>query len=146
MVVGGFANVIGFDRDRAFYPTVLIVIASYYVLFALMGEAQYPRLLFAEIAAGLLFLLLAVLGFKTSMWLVAGGVAAHGLFRLSCSPSSSHEYRHASVVARLLWLDRSRDWRVARGTAVDKTQGLGAGRRRLPDQCYGSWKSDHTER
>ena len=29
-----FARRVGFDRDRAFYPTVLIVIASYYVLFA----------------------------------------------------------------------------------------------------------------
>jgi hypothetical protein len=27
----------GFDRDRAVYPTLLIVIASYYVLFAVMG-------------------------------------------------------------------------------------------------------------
>ena len=25
---------VGFNRDRAFYPTMLIVIASYYVLFA----------------------------------------------------------------------------------------------------------------
>ena len=31
-----FARWVGFDRDRAFYPTVLIVIASYYVLFAAM--------------------------------------------------------------------------------------------------------------
>jgi hypothetical protein len=30
------ARSVGFDRDRAFYPTVLIVIASYYVLFAAM--------------------------------------------------------------------------------------------------------------
>jgi hypothetical protein len=34
LAVAGFAAVIGFDRERAFYPTVLIVIASYYVLFA----------------------------------------------------------------------------------------------------------------
>ena len=27
----GLATVVGFDRERAFYPTVLIVIASYYV-------------------------------------------------------------------------------------------------------------------
>jgi hypothetical protein len=32
-----FAAVVGFDRDGAFYPTVLIVIASYYALFAVMG-------------------------------------------------------------------------------------------------------------
>ena len=28
LVVAGFATMSGFDRDRAFYPTVLIVIAS----------------------------------------------------------------------------------------------------------------------
>jgi hypothetical protein len=32
-----FARSVGFDRDGAFYPVVLIVIASYYVLFAVMG-------------------------------------------------------------------------------------------------------------
>ena len=42
LAVGGFAAVIGFDRERAFYPTVLIVIASYYVLFAAMGASRSP--------------------------------------------------------------------------------------------------------
>jgi hypothetical protein len=28
---------IGFDRDRVFYPTLLIVIATYYALFAIIG-------------------------------------------------------------------------------------------------------------
>jgi hypothetical protein len=37
LVVGAFATTTGFDRDRAFYPTVLIVVASYYALFAVMG-------------------------------------------------------------------------------------------------------------
>ena len=31
---GLFAMWVGLDRDRAFYPTVMIVIALYYVLFA----------------------------------------------------------------------------------------------------------------
>jgi hypothetical protein len=31
LAVAGSAVAIGFDRERAFYPTVLIVIASYYV-------------------------------------------------------------------------------------------------------------------
>ena len=35
--VAGFARYVGFDRDRAFYPTVMIVIAAYYVLFAVMS-------------------------------------------------------------------------------------------------------------
>jgi hypothetical protein len=31
-----FARCVGFDRDRASYPIVMMVIASYYVLFAAM--------------------------------------------------------------------------------------------------------------
>jgi hypothetical protein len=36
VAVARFATAIGLDRERAFYPTVLMVIASYYVLFAAM--------------------------------------------------------------------------------------------------------------
>ena len=35
--IGLSATFLGLDRDRAFYPTVTIVIASYYALFAVMG-------------------------------------------------------------------------------------------------------------
>ena len=35
--VSVFAALAGFDRDRAFYPTLLVVIASYYVLFGAMS-------------------------------------------------------------------------------------------------------------
>jgi len=34
------ALLIGLSKDRAFYPTMLIVIASYYVLFAVMGGSR----------------------------------------------------------------------------------------------------------
>lgn len=30
-----FAKFSGFDRDKSFYPTILIVIAVYYILFAI---------------------------------------------------------------------------------------------------------------
>ena len=79
LVVGGFAAMSGFDRDRAFYPTVLIVIASYYSLFAVMGEFRYSTLEI-EIAVGLVFSVFAVFGFKKSLWLAAVGIAGHGLF------------------------------------------------------------------
>jgi hypothetical protein len=62
LAVAGSAAVIGFDRERAFYPTVLIVIASYYVLFAAMGASR--RTLIVEIVVAGCFLLVAVLGFK----------------------------------------------------------------------------------
>ena len=35
------ATMIGLDRDRAFYPTITIVIASYYALFAIMGQSVH---------------------------------------------------------------------------------------------------------
>ena len=73
-----FARRVGFDRDRAFYPTVLIVIASYYVLFAAMSESAETILL--ESAGMTMFLIAAVVGFKTNAWIVVGALAAHGIF------------------------------------------------------------------
>lgn len=75
-----FATGVGLDRDRAFYPTVTIVVASYYVLFAVMGGDM--RALGAESAVMLLFLLAAVLGFKRNLWVVAGALCGHGVFDL----------------------------------------------------------------
>jgi hypothetical protein len=68
----------GFDRDRAFYPTVVVVVASYYVLFAAMSGSG--RALVVESVVMTVFVLVAVLGFKFSSWLVAAALAAHGLF------------------------------------------------------------------
>jgi len=48
------------DRDRAFYPTVTIVIASYYALFAVMGASTNALVL--ESMAGAIFLAVAVSG------------------------------------------------------------------------------------
>ena len=39
VAVCAFAMVSGFDRERVFYPTVLIVVAHYYILFAAMGSS-----------------------------------------------------------------------------------------------------------
>ena len=72
-----FARWVGFDRDRAFYPTVLIVIASYYVLFAAMiGSIQTVVL---ESALMTLFVIAAVAGFKGSPWIIVGALAGHGV-------------------------------------------------------------------
>lgn len=79
VVVAGFARTIGFDRDRSFYPTVMIVIASYYPLFALMGASHHPELE-VEVAVGLVFVVFAAVGFRKNMWLVAAAIAAHGVF------------------------------------------------------------------
>jgi hypothetical protein len=78
LAVAGFAHVTGLDRDRAFYPTVLIVVAPYYVLFAVMGASG--RTLVMEIVVASVFLLVAVLGFKRSPWLVVAALMGHGVF------------------------------------------------------------------
>ena len=75
--VAAFARWVGFDRDRAFYPTVLIVIASYYVLFAAMIGSIETVLLESVVMS--LFVIAAVAGFKGSPWIVAVGLAAHGV-------------------------------------------------------------------
>ena len=74
----GLAVIVGLDRDRAFYPTVMIVIAVYYVLFAVMGGSE--RALILEIVVGTVFLLAAIVGFKTSLWFVAIALVGHGVF------------------------------------------------------------------
>ncbi|HJQ54629.1 MAG TPA: hypothetical protein VJ825_12385 [Gemmatimonadaceae bacterium] len=76
----GAGRLIGLDRDRAFYPTILMVIASYYVLFAVVGGSA--PVLIAECIVALIFFSAAVAGFKSSLWIVVVGLAAHGLFDL----------------------------------------------------------------
>ena len=72
------ARRIGLDRDRAFYPTAAIVIASYGVLFAVIGGSTAA--LVAELVAMGAFAVLAVVGFRSSPWLVVAAIAGHGLF------------------------------------------------------------------
>jgi hypothetical protein len=78
LAVGLFATVVRLDRDRAFYPTVTIVIAGLYVLFAAMGASTQALVL--ESIAGVGFIVAAVFGFKSSLWVVAAALAAHGIF------------------------------------------------------------------
>jgi hypothetical protein len=78
LAVAGFAVIIGLDRERALYPIVLIVAASYYVLFAVMAASG--RTLITEIAIASGFLLLAAIGYKRSLWLVAIALVGHGVF------------------------------------------------------------------
>jgi hypothetical protein len=87
VLVGLFASWTGLDQGRAFYPTVLMVVASYYALFAVMGGSNVD--LVAESLAGGVFVALAVAGFKRTLWLVVVGLAGHGLFDLF----------HGSVIA-----------------------------------------------
>lgn len=78
--VAALARLSGMDRDRAFYPAVAIVVASYYALFAAMGASN--SVLGAESAIAVAFTVLAVIGFRRSPWVVAAAIAGHGVFDL----------------------------------------------------------------
>jgi hypothetical protein len=120
--VGLFATRSGLDRDRAFYPVVTIVIASYYALFAVMGAS--PHALVLESLVGTVFLATAVWGFKSSLWLVVAALAAHGIFDLGHStvisnpgvPSWWPQFCltfDVTLAAYLAWLLRSGRLRAA---------------------------------
>ena len=80
LVIGVFATTVRLDRDRAFYPTVMIVIAFLYALFAVMGASTHALILESLVGAG--FLLAAVFGFRSTLWIVVAALAAHGIFDL----------------------------------------------------------------
>ncbi len=57
---------------------MMVVIASYYVLFAIMsGSTQAVS---AKAGVFFVFALVSVIGFRSNMWPVAGALAGHGLF------------------------------------------------------------------
>lgn len=78
VIVGLFAGALGLDKERGFYPVVLIVIAFLYVLFAAIAASTSAMI--AELLPALLFVTAAAVGFKKSLWLVVGGLALHGVF------------------------------------------------------------------
>ena len=80
LAVGALATRVGFDRGRAFYPVVLIVVASYYDLFAVMGGSL--SVLGVETLGLAAFLAVAVLGFRTNLWWIVAALAAHGVLDL----------------------------------------------------------------
>lgn len=55
----------------------MLVVASYYVLFAVTGGSTQTLLI--ETAVATAFLAVTLVGFKYSLWLVVGALAAHGI-------------------------------------------------------------------
>ena len=78
LVTAALGRLAGFDRERAFYATILMVIPCYYILFEVMGGST-PALLIAS-AATAVFFAIAIVGFRSNPWLIAGGLAAHGIY------------------------------------------------------------------
>ena len=72
------ATAVGLERDRAFYPTVTIVIATYYGLFAVIGGSLHALML--ESVGIVAFLVMSLIGFRFTLWWVVAALAAHGVF------------------------------------------------------------------
>jgi len=79
IAVGLFTTVSGFDRDRSVYPLILVVIASYYGLFAVMGGSFA---LFWETGVFVAFAFTATIGFRMNLWIVVVALVGHGLLDL----------------------------------------------------------------
>ena len=80
LAISASATALGLDRERVFYPAMMITIAAYYILFAAMGAST--NVVMVESAAAAAFMALAIIGFKTRLWLVVAALAGHGLFDL----------------------------------------------------------------
>jgi hypothetical protein len=120
VVVGISTTLIGMDRDRALYPTTLIVIAVLYDLFAVMGGST--NALVIESAFGVFFIGLAIAGFKKTLWFAVAGLALHGVFdfvhpHVVNNPGVpiwwpmfclAYDVAAAAYLAWLLWRDRIR--------------------------------------
>ena len=78
LAVSAFATRVGFDRGRSFYPTVLMVVGSYYVLFA--AEGSTLSILACEAVGTALCIAAAAVGFRSSLWIVVAGLIGHGVF------------------------------------------------------------------
>ena len=73
--VCALVSVAGFERDHAAYPIMLIVIASYYWLFGVLGGDMAALAL--EIGISLAFVAAAIIGFRTNLWIVVVGPLGH---------------------------------------------------------------------
>jgi hypothetical protein len=80
IAIAALAKFTRFDEDRSFYSTVLVIIASYYVLFAVLGDSSHA--LVWELVIAVAFSTVAIIGALVLPTLVGIGIIAHGLFDL----------------------------------------------------------------
>ena len=78
LIAGISLTILRMDRDRGVYPTILIVIALLYELFAAMGGSSHAAL--AESIPAFVFIALAVAGFRSTLWFTVAGLALHGIW------------------------------------------------------------------
>lgn len=132
LVFCGAAAGLGMDRERVFYPAVVMAVASYYLAFAVVDGRNEVMLI--EVAIAAVFIAAAVAGFKVSPWIAVVALAGHGVMdglhhhlvhNAGVPPSwpgfcGSFDVTAAALVA---WVMQAR----ARGERAQKSLGLGLG-------------------
>lgn len=68
---------LGMDRERVFYPAVVIAVASYYLAFAVVDGRS--EVMLSELAIAAVFIVAAVAGFKRSPWIAVVALGGHGV-------------------------------------------------------------------
>lgn len=119
LVVAGLATCLKLDRDRSFYPTMLSFIATYYVLFAVLGGSDEIVLL--ELFVAIAFISAAIAGFKRSLWIVVIAIFGHGIFDIihylvidnAGVPAWWYGFCVGFDVALGIWLTALLTWRKA---------------------------------
>jgi hypothetical protein len=121
LVVGLYATAIRLDRDRCFYTVVTMLVATYYVLFAVIRSPVHTLVIESLVCA--VFWAAAAVGFRRTPWLVAATLALHGAFDLvhdavisnpgmpAWWPQFCMAYDFAAA-AYLAWLLRNRRERI----------------------------------
>lgn len=71
------AAALGMDRERVFYPAVVMAVASYYLAFA-VADGRGETML-AEVAIAAVFIVAAVAGFRFSPWIAVVALGGHGV-------------------------------------------------------------------
>ncbi len=81
VILAAGARLLKFDIDRSYYAAVLIVIASYYVLFGFIAAERWQTI-GIEIALACGFAALAIMGALRWPLLIGTGLLLHGVFDL----------------------------------------------------------------
>lgn len=68
---------LGLDRERVFYPAVLMAVASYYLAFAAVDGRN--EVMLSESAIAAVFIAAALAGFKVNPWITVIALAGHGV-------------------------------------------------------------------
>lgn len=73
----GAAAWLGMDRERVFYPAVVMAVASCYLAFAVVDGRS--KVMLSEVAIAAVFIAGAVVGFKVSPWIAVVALGGHGV-------------------------------------------------------------------